>query len=78
MVVLNRMEVKLSIMDVDLVPFFNDIKDDTDDVACCYLKVNIWTPFSVSIQTQCICAVAFHLSMGDNNIKPFLYSDYKS
>ena len=47
MVVLNRMEVKLSIMDVDLVPFFNDIKDDTDEV-------NIWTPFSVSIHTQCM------------------------
>ena len=76
--VLNRMEVKLSIMDVDLVPFFNDIKDDTDEVACYFLKVNIWTLFSVSIHTQCICAVTFHLSGGDNNIKPFLYSEYKS
>ena len=48
------MEVKLSIMDVDLVPCFNDIKDDTDEVACCYLKVNIWTPFSVSIHTHTV------------------------
>ena len=76
--VLNRMEVKLSIMDVDLVPFFNDIKDDTEEVACCYLKENILTLFSVSIHTQCISAVTFHLSGGDNNIKPFMYSEYNS